>query len=58
VGFQPNFTGEIKTITGCAHHGHILLRCSKWPPELKIEKKIPAFTGQTKGWISNQTLQE
>jgi hypothetical protein len=32
---------------GCAHHLHVPLRCTKWPPELKIEKSCPAFTGQT-----------
>jgi hypothetical protein len=31
-------------IPSCAHHWHILLRCTKWPPELKIEKSCPAFT--------------
>jgi hypothetical protein len=31
--------------------GQVPIRCSKWPPELKIEKSCPAFTGQTTGGI-------
>jgi hypothetical protein len=32
------------------------LCCTKWPPELKIEKSCPAFTGQTAGGISQGSL--
>jgi hypothetical protein len=52
VGFQPNFTGVISTIPSCAHHRHILPRCTKWPSELYIEKSCPAFTGQASAWIT------
>jgi hypothetical protein len=54
VGFQPNLTGVISSIRSCAHHWHIPLRCTKWLPELKIEKSCLAFTGQTTGGISTK----
>jgi hypothetical protein len=37
VGFQPNFTGQIRTIPSCAHHQHGPLCYTKWPLELDIE---------------------
>jgi hypothetical protein len=43
VGFQPNSTVLVITIPCCAHRQHVVLHCTKWPPELKIK---------------NQTLQE
>jgi hypothetical protein len=54
VGFQPNFIGVISTIPSYAHHWHVPLRCTKWPPELKIGKYCPAFTGQTTGGMSTK----
>jgi hypothetical protein len=50
--FQPNFTAVISTILSCAHRQHVSLCCTKWSPELNIEKSCPPFTGQTAGWIS------
>jgi hypothetical protein len=54
VGFQPNFTGVIITIPSCALHWHFPLLCTKWLPELKIEKSCLAFTGQTTAGISTK----
>jgi hypothetical protein len=54
VGLQPYSTGVFSTIPSCARHLHIPLRCSKWPPELKLEKSCLTFTGQTTGGISTK----
>jgi hypothetical protein len=49
----------ISTTPSCAHQQHVLPHCTKWLPELKIEKSFSAFTGQTTDhWDFNQTLQE
>jgi hypothetical protein len=53
-GISMNFTGLITTIPSCPYRWHILLHCTKCPPELSIEKSSPAFTGQTAGGISTK----
>jgi hypothetical protein len=54
LGFQSHFTGVISTIPSCARHRHVLIDCTKWLPELKVEKSCPTLTGQTTGWISTK----
>jgi hypothetical protein len=42
VGFQPNITGAIviSIIPNCAHHRHVSICCTKWPPELIKNRQI------------------
>jgi hypothetical protein len=50
--YQWDFNQTFSTIPSCALNRHTLLRCTKWPPELKIEKSCPTFEGHTTGGIS------
>ena len=36
----------------CAFRRHVPLGCTKWPPQLKVEKPCPAFKSQTTGPVS------
>jgi hypothetical protein len=58
LGFPSNFTGVKNVILSCAHCQHVPLRCTKWQPDMHIEKSSPSFTGQTFWRDLNETLQE
>jgi hypothetical protein len=46
-----DFNRVISTIPSYAHRQHVPHRCTKWLPELKVEKSCLAFTGQIPGGI-------
>jgi hypothetical protein len=53
-GISNKCPGMISINPSCVHLRHVMLQCTKWPLQLKLQKSCLAFTGQTSGGISTK----